>query len=78
MAHFIVTRQKYLMDPARAGSVQANTVLITGIPAKYLTPAALRKTFDQLPGGVKQIWINRFVCWFLSHSMTADNITTEI
>ncbi|KAF5389675.1 hypothetical protein D9757_006040 [Collybiopsis confluens] len=29
------------------------------IPQKYLTHAALYKVFDVLPGGVKDIWINR-------------------
>ncbi|KAF9259050.1 DUF221-domain-containing protein [Marasmius fiardii PR-910] len=59
MRHFIVTRQRHLIDPDHAKTIQANTVLITGIPARYLTPVALRKTFDTLPGGVKNIWINR-------------------
>ncbi|KAJ8075602.1 phosphate metabolism protein 7 [Marasmius tenuissimus] len=59
MRHFIVTRQRHLIDPDHGKTVQANTVLITGIPARYLTPIALRKTFNALPGGVKNVWINR-------------------
>ncbi|KAI3622643.1 duf221 family protein [Moniliophthora roreri] len=57
--HFIVTRQRHLISPEYASSVQANTVLITGIPLRYLKQSALRKTFEELPGGVKQIWVNR-------------------
>ncbi|KAL0068238.1 phosphate metabolism protein 7 [Marasmius tenuissimus] len=59
MRHFLFTRQRHLIDPDHAKTVQANTVLITGIPTRYLTHAALRKTFGTLPGGVKNIWINR-------------------
>lgn len=59
MSHFAIERQKYLISPAHSKSSQANTVLITGIPTKYLSQKSLRKMFKDLPGGVKNIWINR-------------------
>ncbi|KAF7316312.1 Protein kinase domain-containing protein [Mycena indigotica] len=59
MSHFVTTRQQYLINPVHAKSVQANTILVTGIPARYLSPAALHELFKDLPGGVKRIWINR-------------------
>ncbi|KAJ4468911.1 hypothetical protein J3R30DRAFT_3385050 [Lentinula aciculospora] len=59
MRHWLYTRQSHLIDITHSKSVQANTVLITGIPQKYLSHAALHKVFDVLPGGVKNIWINR-------------------
>ncbi|CAK5261869.1 unnamed protein product [Mycena citricolor] len=59
MSHFVVTRQQFLISPVHAKSVQANTVLFTGIPARYLTIDALHAMFKDLPGGVKRIWINR-------------------
>ncbi|KAF9477955.1 DUF221-domain-containing protein [Pholiota conissans] len=59
MRHFIITRQQHLIERTHAKSVQANTILITGIPKKYLTQDALYKIFNELPGGVKRIWINR-------------------
>ncbi|THU93637.1 DUF221-domain-containing protein [Dendrothele bispora CBS 962.96] len=59
MGHFVTTRQLHLINPNFSKTVQANTVLITGIPARYLTHAALRTVFGSLPGGVKTIWINR-------------------
>ncbi|KAJ7485366.1 hypothetical protein FB451DRAFT_1229446 [Mycena latifolia] len=59
MTHFVSTRQQFLISPVHAKTVQANTVLVTGIPARYLTPAALHALFKDLPGGVKRIWINR-------------------
>ena len=59
MRHFIITRQQHLIEHTHSKSVQANTILITGIPKKYLTQDALFKLFNELPGGVKKIWINR-------------------
>lgn len=61
MKHFIITRQQHLINTVHAKSVQANTLLITGIPRKYLSNDALYKLFRDLPGGVKKIWINRYV-----------------
>ncbi|KAF8814727.1 DUF221-domain-containing protein [Phlegmacium glaucopus] len=59
MRHFLTIRQLHLIERTHAKSVQANTILVTGIPSKYLTQDALCKLFDSLPGGVKKIWINR-------------------
>ncbi|KAF4583356.1 hypothetical protein EYR38_002106 [Pleurotus pulmonarius] len=59
MRHFVLTRQRHLIDPAHSSSVQANTVLVTGIPSKYLSEDALISLFSHLPGGVKKVWINR-------------------
>ncbi|KAJ7664278.1 hypothetical protein B0H17DRAFT_991245 [Mycena rosella] len=59
MTNFVKTRQQFLASPVHAQSVQATTVLVTGIPAPCLTPAALHALFKDLPGGVKRIWINR-------------------
>lgn len=63
MRHFIITRQQHLIERTHAKSVQANTILITGIPRKYLTQDALFKLFNELPGGVKKIWINRYIIY---------------
>lgn len=59
MATFVVTRQRHLTEQEHSRSVQAHTVLITGIPDGYLSPARLRELFKDLPGGVNKIWINR-------------------
>ncbi|KAF7983501.1 hypothetical protein HWV62_21826 [Athelia sp. TMB] len=42
MAHFITKRQRFLISPAHARSVQATTVLVTGIPAKTRCTACTR------------------------------------
>lgn len=61
MGNFVLQRQKYLISPEHAKSVQANTLLITGVPERYLSKRILRRMFDELPGGVKKIWVNRLV-----------------
>ncbi|KAF9448040.1 DUF221-domain-containing protein [Macrolepiota fuliginosa MF-IS2] len=59
MRHFITTRQQHLIEPNHAKSLQANTILITGIPERYLNQRSLHMLFEDLPGGVKKIWLNR-------------------
>ncbi|KAH0835941.1 hypothetical protein J3R83DRAFT_9864 [Lanmaoa asiatica] len=59
MSHFINVRQLHLIDPVHSRSAQANTILVSGIPSKYLTEKALTQLYSQFPGGVKKIWINR-------------------
>lgn len=68
MRHFVITRQQHLIERTHSKSVQANTILITGIPKKFLTQDALFRLFNELPGGVKKIWINRCVLPFLGDS----------
>ncbi|KAI0092654.1 DUF221-domain-containing protein [Irpex rosettiformis] len=59
MKHFVLTRQRWLVDPVNANLAQSNTLLVTGIPQKYLTEAALTDLFNVLPGGVRKVWLNR-------------------
>ncbi|KAG8894679.1 hypothetical protein FRB99_001053, partial [Tulasnella sp. 403] len=59
MRHFISTRQRHLVDPEHSKSAQASTVLITGVPRKFLDESVLAQLFSHLPGGAKAIWLNR-------------------
>ncbi|KAG8960835.1 hypothetical protein FRC03_006078 [Tulasnella sp. 419] len=59
MRHFIAARQRHLVDPEHSSSAQANTVLITGVPKKFLDEGVLAQLFSHLPGGAKAIWLNR-------------------
>ncbi|KAJ2934197.1 hypothetical protein H1R20_g2935, partial [Candolleomyces eurysporus] len=59
MSHFLITRQQHLIEKKHSQSVQAKTILVTGIPPRYLTQRALYALFNELPGGVHKIWINR-------------------
>jgi hypothetical protein len=58
MHHFVTARQQHLIEPHHAKSLQANTILIAGIPERYLNKRSLLKVFEELPGGVKKVWIN--------------------
>ena len=59
MGHYVLVRQRYLINPSHSSTAQARTVLVTGIPQKFLTESALRRLFSHLPGGVHKVWINR-------------------
>ncbi|TFY51653.1 hypothetical protein EVJ58_g10451 [Rhodofomes roseus] len=59
MGHFVTTRQRWLIDPNNSSTAQANTILVTGVPQRYLTEAALKELFTYLPGGVAKVWLNR-------------------
>jgi calcium permeable stress-gated cation channel len=59
MNHFLDTRQLYLIDKRYAKSAQASTILITGIPKKFLREDKLGQLFSYLPGGVRKVWLNR-------------------
>lgn len=61
MSHFINIRQLHLIDPVHSRSAQANTILVSGIPSKYLSEKALTELYSRLPGGVKKVWVNRYV-----------------
>jgi len=59
MHHYVKARQEHLIEHDHARSLQANTILVMGIPERYLSKSALLKVFEELPGGVRKIWINR-------------------
>lgn len=61
MTHFINIRQLHLIDPVHSRSAQANTILVSGIPSKYLSVKALTQLYSRFPSGVKKVWINRYV-----------------
>lgn len=59
MKAFVVKRQLLLRSPAYESRASAATILITGIPKSYMSENILFRIFDQFPGGVKRIWMNR-------------------
>jgi len=59
MHHYVKARQEHLIEHDHAKSLQANTILVMGIPERYLSKSSLLKVFEELPGGVHKIWINR-------------------
>ena len=59
MRHYVQIRQEYLVSQAHSSTAQACSVLVTGIPPKYLSELSLTRLFNHLPGGVRQVWVNR-------------------
>ncbi|KAH9822062.1 Calcium-dependent channel, 7TM region, putative phosphate, partial [Teratosphaeria destructans] len=56
---YIRVRQAFLTSPQHRIRASATTVLVTGVPRKWLTYEALAGLYDVFPGGIKNIWINR-------------------
>ncbi|KAF2218847.1 hypothetical protein BDZ85DRAFT_207210 [Elsinoe ampelina] len=56
---YIRIRQAYLTSPQHRIRASATTVLVSGIPRKWLTLEALSGLYDVFPGGIRNIWINR-------------------
>ncbi|KAL1302723.1 hypothetical protein AAFC00_003077 [Neodothiora populina] len=56
---YIRIRQAYLTSPQHRLRASATTVLVSGIPKKWLTVEALDGLYDVFPGGIRNIWINR-------------------
>lgn len=56
---YIRIRQAYLTSPQHRIRASATTVLVSGIPKKWLTVEALNGLYDVFPGGIRNIWINR-------------------
>ena len=73
MAHFVTVRQQYLISKEHSTSAQASTILVTGVPRRYLNEHALAKLYSRLPGGVRKVWLNRFV----SHSYPPCRLVTS-
>ena len=59
MSNYVRVRREYLVSPAHSSTAQACSVLIIGIPDEYLLKPNLIQLFNHLPGGVRQVWINR-------------------
>ncbi|RMD40909.1 hypothetical protein DV735_g4256, partial [Chaetothyriales sp. CBS 134920] len=57
--HYVVKRQEYLSSPSHRLKASSTTVLITSIPKKLCTTDALMDLYDDFPGGVRRIWLNR-------------------
>ncbi|KAK9484539.1 hypothetical protein V1527DRAFT_520396 [Lipomyces starkeyi] len=59
MAAYVTMRQRYLISPQHRLRASATTVLIRAIPEELCDVEKIRTIFDVLPGGVRNVWINR-------------------
>ncbi|KAK4689955.1 calcium permeable stress-gated cation channel, partial [Tremellales sp. Uapishka_1] len=72
MQHWLVIRQRHLINPEHSRLAQANTVLITDIPPEFLDEERLEQLYAHLPGGVKRIWLNSLVKLALKHKLETE------
>jgi len=73
MSHFITVRQQFLISKDHSTSPQASTILVTGVPRRYLNEHALAKLYAHLPGGVRKVWLNRSVPHLHPRSLESTN-----
>ena len=59
LMHYIIKRQGFLTSPSHRLKASSTTVLITNIPHELCTLEALTELYDDFPGGLCRIWINR-------------------
>ena len=59
MKAWVTLRQRHLVSQEHSSLPQARTVLITGVPKKYLDEEKLTQLFHHLPGGAQHVWLNR-------------------
>ncbi|WFD00643.1 hypothetical protein MYAM1_003394 [Malassezia yamatoensis] len=59
MKQFIRLRQEFLTSPEYRNTVQAKSMLVTGVPNELLSETKMTQLYGQLPGGVEKVWINR-------------------
>ena len=59
LIHYVVKRQEFLSSPSHRLKASSTTVLITSIPTALCTVEALMELYDDFPGGVRRIWLNR-------------------
>ncbi|ERS97722.1 hypothetical protein HMPREF1624_05893 [Sporothrix schenckii ATCC 58251] len=71
---YIKIRQDYLTSAEHRLRASANTVLVSGIPTKWLTDHALRGLFDVFPGGIRNIWLTRDYTKLLDKINKRDDI----
>jgi calcium permeable stress-gated cation channel len=59
LLHYVAKRQEYLGSRSHRLKASSTTVLITDIPKSLCTNEALMALYDDFPGGVRRIWLNR-------------------
>ncbi|KAI5208824.1 hypothetical protein AUEXF2481DRAFT_6520 [Aureobasidium subglaciale EXF-2481] len=75
---YIRIRQAYLASPQHRIRASATTVLVSGIPRKWLTVDALNGLYDVFPGGIRNIWINRNFDHLADKVSERDNIAQNL
>ncbi|KAK5242258.1 hypothetical protein LTS03_009062 [Exophiala xenobiotica] len=59
LLHYVSKRQEHLASRRHRLKASSTTVLIMDIPRDLCTTEALMQLYDDFPGGVRRIWLNR-------------------
>lgn len=78
---YIRLRQAYLTSPQHRLRASATTVLVSSIPRKWLSVKELLALYDVFPGGIRNIWINRYdlipLYWDFGICRIADQMASQ-
>ena len=72
--NYIEMRRKYLLSPAYANSVAARTLYVPSIPKEVNNAEELERIFSKYPGGVRRIWLNRYIEMIFKDIIANKNI----
>lgn len=75
---YIKVRQDYLTSAEHRLRASATTVLVSGIPYKWLSEEGLIGLFDVFPGGVRNVWLNRDFSKLLDKINLRDSIHNKL
>ena len=78
MRVYIKIRQDWLTTAEHRLRASATTVLVNGIPDKWLNETALHGLFDVFPGGIRNIWLTRDLTHLLEKIAKRDLIHTQL
>lgn len=75
---YIKVRQDHLTSAEHRLRASATTVLVSSIPAKWLSEESLRGLFDVFPGGIRNLWLNRDLTQLLDKINRRDKIHKQL
>ncbi len=71
---YVKVRQDWLTTAEHRLRASATTVLVSGIPDKWLSEEALRGLFDVFPGGIRNVWLTRDLTHLLDKIKKRDGV----
>ncbi|KAI8956389.1 DUF221-domain-containing protein [Xylaria longipes] len=75
---YIKVRQDWLTTAEHRLRASATTVLVSGIPDKWLSEEALKGLFDVFPGGIRNVWLTRDLTHLLDKIKKRDEIHNQL
>ncbi|KAI1822795.1 DUF221-domain-containing protein [Xylaria intraflava] len=75
---YIKVRQDWLTTAEHRLRASATTVLVSGIPDKWLSEEALRGLFDVFPGGIRNVWLTRDLTHLLEKIKKRDEVHKQL